>query len=408
MKAIIIGGGIGGVAAAIALERVGVECDIFEQAEEMREVGAALSIWANAWQALNILGVGRTLLALGSNVARLETRTSDGRVLGALPLAQLVKRLGVPAFAVLPRPDLLRELTRLVAKRRTHCRARCVGVEERAGRVIARFADGRLAEAGLLVGADGLHSVVRSNLHGNVKPRYAGYTCWRGMATCEAKALPLTTGFEAWGPGARFALHHCGPDRVFWYATRNAPEASPDPPDGRQAEVRRLFQDWHQPIPEAIEATLESDILRNDIVDRKPLSRWGRGRMTLLGDAAHPTTPNLGQGACQALEDAVVLADCWRHCREVEPALRRYEQQRQRRTAAITRASWRLGKICQWDSALACWLRNGLTQLMPASSSLRLMERFVCHDLPGLPIAAKPDAGGWKPTEASHQTMSGE
>jgi 2-polyprenyl-6-methoxyphenol hydroxylase-like FAD-dependent oxidoreductase len=230
-------------------------------------------------------------------------------------------------------------------------------------------------------------------LHRNVKPRYAGYTCWRGMATCEAKALPLTTGFEAWGPSARFALYHCGPDRVFWYATRNAPQASPDPPDGRKAEVGRLFQDWHEPIPEAIEATLETEILRNDIVDRRPLSRWGRGRMTLLGDAAHPTTPNLGQGACQALEDAVVLADCWRQCREVEPALRRYEQERQRRTAAITRASWRLGKICQWESPPACWLRNSLTQLMPASSRMRFLERFVCHDLPDLLIAAKPDSG---------------
>jgi len=249
MKAIIIGGGIGGVAAAIALERVGVECDIFEQAEELREVGAALSIWANAWQALEILGVGRTLLTLGSKAARLETRTSEGCVLGALPLAELEKKLGIPAFVVVPRRDLLRELTRLVDKHRTHCRSRCVGVEESAGRVIARFADGRQAEAGLLVGADGLHSVVRSHLHGSVKPRYAGYTCWRGMAACEAKALPLATGFEAWGPGARFALHRCGPGRVFWYATHNAPEASPDPSDGRKARVRRLFQNWHEPIP---------------------------------------------------------------------------------------------------------------------------------------------------------------
>jgi FAD-dependent urate hydroxylase len=392
MKAMIIGGGIGGLAAAIALQRVGIECDIFEQAEELREVGAALSIWANAWRALEQLGVGRTLLALGSKVDRMEIRTSEGRVLGATPLSELEKTLGVPAFVILPRPDLLRVLTRLVDRSRTHCHARCVGVEESEGRVIARFADGQQAEAALLLGADGLHSAVRSHLHGNVKPRYAGYTCWRGFATCEAKALPLTTGFEAWGSGIRFALYHCGSDRVFWYATRNAPEASPDPPDGRKAEVLRLFQNWHQPIPEAIEATPGTEILRNDIVDRKPLSCWGRGRITLLGDAAHPTTPNLGQGACQALEDAVVLADCLRHCRGVEPALRRYEQQRQQRTAAITRESWRIGKFLQSESLPLCWLRNGLTQLMPASNRLRFVERFVCHVLPDLPTAAKPDA----------------
>lgn len=393
MKAMIIGGGIGGVAAAIALQRVGIECDIFEQAEELREVGTALTIWANAWQALEKLGVGRTLPPLGSKIDRMEMRTSAGRVLGTAPLVELEKRLGIPALVVLPRRDLLRELTRLVDKLRRHCRARCVGVEESEGRVIARFANGHQAEAGLLVGADGLHSAIRSHLHGNVKPRYAGYTCWRGFATCEAKVLPATTGFEAWGCGARFALYHCGPNRVFWYATRNAPEASPDPPDGRKAEVRRLFQNWHQPIPEAIEATPQTEILRNDIVDRKPLSRWGRGRITLLGDAAHPTTPNLGQGACQALEDAVVLADCLRQCPEVEPALRRYEQQRQGRTAAITRESWRIGKFLQSESPPVCWLRNSLTQLMPASIRLRFMERFVCHVLPDLPTAAKPDAG---------------
>jgi len=109
--------------------------------------------------------------------------------------------------------------------------------------------------------------------------------------------------------------------------------------------------------------------------------------------SAHPTTPNLGQGACQALEDAVVLADCLRHGQEVEPALRRYEQQRQRRTAAITRGSWRIGGICQMESPLLCWLRNSLTQLMSESSRLRFMERFVRHDLPSLPVAAKPHAG---------------
>ena len=142
----------------------------------------------------------------------MEVRASDGRVLGAASLAELEKRLGIPAFVILPRPDLLRALTQLVNGSRTHCRARCVGVEESDGGVIARFADGQQAEAELLIGADGLHSVVRSHLHGNEKPRYAGYTCWRGLAACEAKMLPLTTGFEAWGCGMRFSLYHCGPE----------------------------------------------------------------------------------------------------------------------------------------------------------------------------------------------------
>jgi 2-polyprenyl-6-methoxyphenol hydroxylase-like FAD-dependent oxidoreductase len=391
MKAIIVGGGIGGVAAAVALRRVGIECEVFEQAEELREVGSGLTLWANAIQALRTLGVAEALLPLGSRVDRMQFRAWSGRVLTEMPLAELEKKLGVPVNVIVQRADLLRGLTRLVDSGRVHCRARCVGVQHHDGRVTARFVDGRQVDADLLVGADGLHSVIRSHLHGNANPRYAGYTCWRGLAECETKALPANAGFEAWAPGARFAVHHCGPGRVFWYATRNVAEGSPDAPDGRKAEVRRLFQNWHQPIPEVIEATPAPGILRNDIMDRKPLARWGRGRMTLLGDAAHPTTPNLGQGACQALEDAVVLADSLRQSGDVEPALRLYEQQRQRRTAAITNVSWRLGRVCQWENPLACWLRNTLAQLLPVSGGLRFMERILRHDLPDLPVAVKPD-----------------
>ncbi len=182
-------------------------------------------------------------------------------------------------------------------------------------------ADGNEVEGDVLVGADGLHSVVRARLHGYKPPRYAGYTAWRAVIT--APDVPLCPG-ESWGRGARFGHARVPGGRVYVYATRNAPEGVHGP-GGELAELRRIFGAWHDPIPALLTAMEGADILRNDILDRPALRRWGTGRITLLGDAAHPMTPNLGQGACQALEDAVVLARQMGSCGAVEPALRRYE-----------------------------------------------------------------------------------
>jgi 2-polyprenyl-6-methoxyphenol hydroxylase-like FAD-dependent oxidoreductase len=146
--------------------------------------------------------------------------------------------------------------------------------------------------------------------------------------------------------------------------------------------VEELFSTWHEPIPSVIAATRE--ILRNDIVDRRPIRVWGRGCITLLGDAAHPTTPNLGQGACQALEDAVILADQLRRGHDVEAALRGYENIRRRRTARITNESLRFGRVCQWKNPAACWARNMAIRFIPPAASLWFIERFFHQELPVL------------------------
>jgi 2-polyprenyl-6-methoxyphenol hydroxylase-like FAD-dependent oxidoreductase len=384
MKVIIIGGGIGGLSAALALRGVGVQPDVFEQAEELREVGAGLTVWANAIRALELLGVAQRVLSLSSKMDRFECRTSTGQVLSAISFLNLERKLGVPVGVVVHRADLLGELAAELDKDSIHCGAKCVSIENKSDGVIVRFADGREASADLLVGADGLHSVARAQLHGPSKPRYAGYTCWRGVAELEVKDPLPGLSFETWGPGARFSIHHCGPGRLFWYASRNLPEGGVDSPAGRKGDVQDIFRTWHSPISEVIEATRAENILRNDIVDRIPLGRWGQGRVTLLGDAAHPTTPNLGQGACQAIEDAVFLAASLADNPHVDAALRHYERARYPRTTAITKDSWRYGRVCQWENPFGCWLRNRLTCWTPNAVSLRLMENRVSYALPQL------------------------
>jgi 2-polyprenyl-6-methoxyphenol hydroxylase-like FAD-dependent oxidoreductase len=371
------------MALATALERVGISCEVYEQASEIREVGAGLTLWSNALIALERLGAAERVIALGSTEDRFEVRNASGQVLAVTPVARAWKRFGLPGCVCVHRVDLLRELVSHSRNTPVHVGSRCVGIREEADHVIAQFANGVNKAGDFLVGADGLYSLVREQLFGQSKPRYAGYTCWRGFAVLEpVVSLPPKCAFEAWGSGRRFSIHPCGPGRLFWFATHNEPAGGTDGPRGRRADVQELFASWHEPIPSVIAAT--SEILRNDILDRVPTRTWGRGRITLLGDAAHPTTPNLGQGACQALEDAVVLANQLRHQSDVQAALRTYENLRQPRTNLITTESFRIGRITQSENRMVRWLTKMAVQLMPRSASWRFMERFLSMELPVL------------------------
>jgi 2-polyprenyl-6-methoxyphenol hydroxylase-like FAD-dependent oxidoreductase len=164
--------------------------------------------------------------------------------------------------------------------------------------------------------------------------------------------------------------------RVYWFAVKNAPEDARSP-GGERDELRRIFRDWHDPIPDLIEATDEALILRNDIYDRAPLRRWGQGRVTLLGDAAHPMTPNLGQGACQALEDAVVLADCLREAGDTGAALRAYEAGRIPRTTFLVNRSRDIGRVAQWQHPLAVWARDHASRLLLPRLQAHQLQRII-------------------------------
>jgi 2-polyprenyl-6-methoxyphenol hydroxylase-like FAD-dependent oxidoreductase len=230
------------------------------------------------------------------------------------------------------------------------------------------------------VGADGISSVIRDGLHGAEAPRYAGYTAWRGI--CENKdLLPQRSALLVMGSGSQFGAVPCDPGRLYWFMTKNAPRGTTQ----SKAEVVALCRDWASPVPEVVAGTPEHAILQNDIIDRPPLQWWGRGTVTLLGDAAHPTTPNLGQGACQALEDAVVLADCLSETRPIEAALRKYEKMRLSRTAEVVRNSWKTGKVMQLDSPVLEQLRNWF---LGTSVSRRLEQRtfkdLLTYQLPRL------------------------
>lgn len=359
MKALIIGGGIAGLATARALERVGIEPLVFERAPALVEVGAGLSLWSNAIKALRCLGLDQDVLARGSVLERARTITPAGRLLDELAIGELSRRCGAPSIC-LSRADLQDCLSRAIPPDRLHTGTDCVGFDDDGQGVSARFADGRIVHGDLLISADGIHSTIRRQLHGPAEPRYSGYVAWRGIAEMSHPEIPTDGSVLAVGPGSQVGLFPCGPGRIYWFATRNEPRGGPEPaPGSRKAEVFQALRGYWPPILEVIAATPAPAVLRNPVMDRPPSRTWGRGRVTFVGDAIHPTTPNLGQGACQAIEDAEALAVALKPPGGLE-RLRDYERKRRNRTAMVVRRSRSLGKILQWENPALVWLRRSL------------------------------------------------
>ena len=375
-RVIVVGGGIGGLAAAVALQQAGIAATVYERMSAIREVGAALALWPNGVKALAALGLREALAPISLPEERGRIYSWRGALLSETLMRDVERRFGAPVVVV-HRADLQAMLLAAFDRGRVVLDAACTGFRQTGGMVTALFADGRTAEGDLLIGADGIYSSVRAQMFGHQRPRYSGYTAWRGIATTATPLGEPGTGFETWGVGARFGAAHITPQRIYWYGTMNAAEGGTDAPGGRKQEVTDLFRNWHAPIPEIIAATPEAAILRNDIHDRPPLDRWSRGRVTLLGDAAHATTPNLAQGACQAIEDGVVLARCLRNRPEVTDALAEYESRRLRRANLVITTSWRLGQAGQWENPLLCRLRDAVMRALPQSAQMRQIAAVI-------------------------------
>jgi 2-polyprenyl-6-methoxyphenol hydroxylase-like FAD-dependent oxidoreductase len=384
-RALVIGGGIGGLAAAAALARVGIHADVYERAPAIQEVGAGLSLWSNAVLALRRLGLDNRVTALGSVVERVRTVTAGGRVLSEADIGALGHSAGAPSVCV-HRADLQRVLAEAVGPDHLHTGRTCTGFREQEGGVTATFAEGGDQTGAFLIGADGIRSAVRGQLLGRSEPRTAGYLAWRGMSTFNHPELAPGLALFAAGAGTQVGLFHCGPGRVYWFATRNASARPAEPPDGQRGEVLRALFGWPAVIRAAVEATPESAVLCNEVVDRPPVWPWGAGRVTLLGDAVHPTTPNLGQGACQALEDAIFLADALRDGGDIPAALRSYELRRRQRTARVTEQSRALGRVMQWQHPLAVRLREFVSKTrLGQRQAERIFEEMLLHPPPDLP-----------------------
>ncbi|ETK31601.1 FAD-dependent monooxygenase [Microbispora sp. ATCC PTA-5024] len=358
-RAVVIGGGIGGLTAAVALERRGWAVTVVEQAASVEPVGSGLAVAPNALRALDTIGLGDEIRKLAAIQGDAGIRRPSGRWLTRTSAEQATARYGDPTVLLL-RSALVDLLAGALSPGALRLGTRVTAADPATGRVAT---DGGTLKADLVVAADGIRSATRSALFpGHPGPVYAGVTSWRIVVPMKGP-VPAS---ETWGPGLLFGVMPLANDRVYCYATAVVP------PGGRAADERdelvRLFGRWHDPIPALLAAADPAAVLRHDIHSLDaPLPAFHRGRVALLGDAAHAMTPNLGQGACQAVEDAVVLARLVGPglpaddlADRVAAGLAAYSAARTARTRPIVRRSRAIGRVTGWRNPAARAARDGM------------------------------------------------
>ena len=370
---VIIGGGISGLTAGIALARRGLEPVIYEQAPELKEVGAGVTLWANAFRALESIGLDGEVLRLAGGFTGGGVKRRDGTWLMHQPKDIMLGRWG-SALASMHRGELQQLLAAETGSAMIHLGARCTGFRYTAGGVAARFEDGREVHADLLVGADGVHSVIRGQLLGEAPLRYRGYTAIRGITPAGSVPLPADAS-ETWGRGCRFGVGPTSGDRLTWFATWNTGPGSGA--GGSREHLLGLFGDWHKPIRRVIEATPPDSIVRTDISDRRPARTWARARVALIGDAIHPMTPDLGQGACQGIVDAVTLAGCVSDADDLRAGLLSYQRQRWRNAAITTMVARTMATMGQRHGRLSCAARDAMITALPLPVLLRQLDLVI-------------------------------
>ncbi|MSP77698.1 MAG: FAD-dependent oxidoreductase [Rhodospirillaceae bacterium] len=344
MKVAVIGGGIGGLSAALQLLKAGLDVQVYEQAPRISEIGAGIQISPNASRLLHRLGLKPAMDAVGVRpLAVNQRRWDDARTLQCAPLGPEVETLFGAPYYHFHRADLANLLADALPPERIHVGHRLVGIEEKGERIVARFENGAAAEADLLVGADGIHSNVRRLTFGPEKPRFTGCVAWRGLVPAERIAhLDIEVASHNWmGPDAH-CVHYwvaakklmnvvCVVEHGTWtdesWTTR-----------GDVAEVLRRYEGWHPIVRGLIGAFPETFIWA--LHDRAELPHWTKGRVTLLGDACHPMLPMMAQGAAQSIEDGAALASLLKAMPDDVPeALLRYEAIRKPRATRLQEAS---------------------------------------------------------------------
>jgi 2-polyprenyl-6-methoxyphenol hydroxylase-like FAD-dependent oxidoreductase len=338
-RIVVVGAGIAGLAVAVALQRGGCDITVVEQRSDT-STGAAISIWPNALAALDHIGLGDAVRQAGGRVTAGAVRWRDGSWLRRPETQRLVNALGEP-LVVVQRAVLRDILTAALPPGTVRYGLTATGLTAGAAAARVEFPDGVGHGGSAVVGADGTRSMVARRLNGPLADRYAGYTAWRGIARCGMD--PALAG-ETLGPGVQTGHVPMGPDRTYWFATERAP-AGRASADGELAYLRTRLAGWPEPWPSVLTATPPADVMRTDLYDRQTARCWARGPVVVVGDAAHPMRPHLGQGGCQALEDAAILAACVRHAADLPTAFARFAGFRRRRVSSIVREAALIGRV---------------------------------------------------------------
>ncbi|MGB3136261.1 MAG: FAD-dependent urate hydroxylase HpxO [Nodosilinea sp.] len=351
LKVVIVGAGIGGLTTGIAMRQAGYQVEIYDRAQRLRPAGAGISLWSNGVKVLNYLGLGDRLAAIGGEMNAMEYRSHTDESLSYVDLRPLFEQVGQRPYPV-SRTDLQTMLLDACGPEQVHLSMNCVGVEQDEHTATAIFENGDRVSGDLVVGADGIHSAVRSHVLGHsVGRRYAQYVNWNGLVKASSELCEKDLWVLYVGDSKRASMMPVGSDRFYFFFGAPMEEGTKVDSTHIQDELAEIFQGWPEKVQKLIQAIDPEQTNRLEIGDIDPLERLTKGRIVLLGDSAHATTPTLGQGGCQAIEDAEVLTRYLATTNvSVADALKRYEAARKERTAdLVLKARKRTGTIYGYE-----------------------------------------------------------
>jgi len=363
---LVAGGGIGGLTLALAAVRLGLRVEVWERAPELREVGAGLLLTANAMWVLDRLGIEADVVEVGRPMQRWQILDRRGlamqsfRSSNARPISVSVARSSFHDVLRQALPEGILFLAREVA---------AIEVLPGNNRVCIRATNGTERAAEVVIGADGGKSRVREILLGNSTARTCPYIGWRALVDLVPNGWNDGRLTESWGEGCRFGIAQVSATRSYWYATENVKPGWSIPVGKRRDYLLAKFRHWHQPVCAMIEATPEEHILLNSIAEHDRPPHWADGPVALLGDAAHLMTPNLGQGAALAMEDALTLAQCLSASGCTPAALQLYERRRKNRAAWVVWQSRQVGRMIQIQRPWLCAARDLALRCAPDAMS---------------------------------------
>lgn len=350
---------------ALALKQKGFPVKIYESTTEIKPVGAGIVMAGNAMQVFQELGIREKIETAGNKISVLKMTDEKFRPLSTVRLEKLEKKYGVSNIAI-HRADLQRILAEEVGYENIHLGKRLIDIRN-GETVTLKFEDTTVLETKIVIAADGIHSLVRNQLFEPTTLRDTKQRCWRGVLTTELAEKYAHNAYEAWGRGKRFGFVKISANRMYWFAVVNEEM-------DLNANLMDLFQDFHPDILKIISSTGENQIYQNQLLDLKPFSGWHQGNVCLVGDAAHATTPNLGQGACQAVEDAFIIAKLFSSGKSPEDIFAGYEKLRKKKAHYIVNTSWLIGKVPHIENRTGVWLRNLIMKRIPHFLSLKQID----------------------------------
>lgn len=337
MKAVVIGAGMGGMSAAIALRQIGIDTEVYERVTENKPVGAAISVWSNGVKCLNYLGLEQQTARLGGIVDTMSyVDAHTGETLCRFSMQPLIDQVGQRPYPI-ARAELQLMLMEAYGLDRINFGMKMVGVEDGGDTATATFADGTTVPADVIIGADGANSITREYvLGGPVTRRYAGYANFNGLVEVDERIGPATEWTTYVGDGKRVSVMPVADNRFYFFFDVVEPQGTDYERGSAREVLRNHFADWAPGVQALIDKLDPTTTNRVEILDLDPFHTWVKGRVAVLGDAAHNTTPDIGQGGCSAMEDAIALQWAFRdHPDNAHAALAAYQQARAERAGDL-------------------------------------------------------------------------